>query len=874
VKDEARDLLVLPLEKRAQVLKHAHDEMGHFGVKKTGQILGRNFTWPRVKEDITLHVKSCAGCQHKRRVTVFDRVPIKPFSDRPTKSFEVISIDAYGPINPPSSSGHRYVLGIICMQSRWIECYPMKSLKPSEVLDNLMKFFAYAGFCKTLIADNATNFVSKLNKLLYDRLGIELRTSTPYHSEGNATIERYWGTFRSMITHVVNGDKPREWHKAIPFLLAAYRGMRNETTGATPYMLVHGHETRTVLDVLFETWTGQGVDRSNMPKLNKDEARYYMQLKENLEIAQEAASAAQKLHEDKYISRYNLRSKEKDFSVDDQVLILQPDSSSKVKWKWIGPGKVVEKHSPHSYMIQLDDGSVRLLHSNKLRFYNARVNNVSVLDDRDCDFGEVVECPVLADKTELEDDISKLDLSHLLPEQAEQVKCLIRKYSGIFSNLPGQCRPDIIKHKIVLNDDFCPKKQKPYQLPEVLKPIIDKQIDDLLKLGVIRESNSDICHPIVCVKKKTGDIRMCIDYRFINKFTKFDGYTLKRIDDIVKKVSKSNFLTSLDATQGYYQILMEEESIPYTSFVTHRGQFECVKMSFGLRCSSQSYQRAIDKILRPVSDCAEAYIDDVCCHTEGTFEEHLVQLSRVFDEIAKSGMTLKLAKCNFCKPELLFLGFMVGQNSIAPNPSKVQILIDLKEPETKKEVRSVLAMFRFYCHLIPRFSEICIPLSDLTAKSKPRVVKLNDEQRVAFNKLKQALIESARVYAPDYSKKFVITCDASERAVAATLSQTDQNGKERPVAFASAKLTETQTRWSAIEREAYACLFALKAFDVYIFGSEIDLVTDHNPLTFLANCTPKSPKLERWILGLQRWCLNIKHKPGKENVVADFFTRY
>jgi hypothetical protein len=183
-------------------------------------------------------------------------------------------------------------------------------------------------------------------------------------------------------------------------------------------------------------------------------------------------------------------------------------------------------------------------------------------------------------------------------------------------------------------------------------------------------------------------------------------------------------------------------------------------------------------------------------------------------------------------------------------------------------------MFRFYSHVIPRFSEICLPLTDLTGKSKPKDLQFNETEREAFCKLKQALIDSTGVYAPDYSKRFIIACDASERAVAASLSQIDETGLERPIAFASAKLNPTQSRWSAIERESYSCLFALKTFDVYIFGSEVDLITDHNPLTYLVNCTPKSPKLERWILGLQRWSLNIQHRAGKDNVVADCLSRY
>ena len=480
VRGEQRSLLVLPIGKRRQVLNLAHDEMGHYGVKKTCQILGRNFYWPRMREDVTDYVKTCIGCQHKRRVTVFDRVPIQPFCNRPTNSFEVVSLDLYGPITPTSTSGHKYVLGVICLQSRWVECYPLKSLKPSEVVENLMKFFSYAGYPKVIISDNATNFVSKLNKLWYDKLGIEFRTSTPFHSEGNATIERYWGTFRSMLTHVINGSKPREWHKALPYLLACYRGMRNETTGASPYMLVHGHEPRTVLDVLFDIWSGQDRDPC---KLNKDDAKFLSNLKKNIKVAQDAAIKVQTRKEDAYVERYNNRAKDKCFNVGDKVLILMPDSSSKVKAKWIGPGEIRDQVSPYSYLVKMEDGAVRLLHANKLRLFNSRVNIVSVLDDEDEEFGEIFEYPRLSDRSDFETELNNLDLTHLSVEHRKLLKDLLRKYRVIFSNIPGTCPSSVMTHKIELREGFVPKKMKPYQLPERLKLEVEKQLDDLLKLG-------------------------------------------------------------------------------------------------------------------------------------------------------------------------------------------------------------------------------------------------------------------------------------------------------------------------------------------------------------------------------------------------------
>ena len=220
-----------------------------------------------------------------------------------------------------------------------------------------------------------------------------------------------------MLTHPVNSKNPRNWHKRIPFLLTAYRSMEHETTGASPFMLVHGREPRSALDVMYDAWSG--LDKE-LPKLSKDDTKFVLELKNRLQVAQEAAACSQSSHEQKYVEIYNKRAKVKEFNVGDQVLILMPDSTSKVKSKWLGPGVVTERAAQFSYFVKLEDGSTRLLHVNKLRLFCKRVvdvDSVTVLDDLDIEFGDLVEYPLLSDHSELEEEIAKLDLSHLSVEE-------------------------------------------------------------------------------------------------------------------------------------------------------------------------------------------------------------------------------------------------------------------------------------------------------------------------------------------------------------------------------------------------------------------------------------------------------------------------
>jgi hypothetical protein len=232
-----------------------------------------------------------------------------------------------------------------------------------------------------------------------------------------------------------------------------------------------------------------------------------------------------------------------------------------------------------------------------------------------------------------------------------------------------------------------------------------------------------------------------------------------------------------------------------------------------------------------------------------------------------------LSQWAFCKPSIKFLGFVVGQGKITPNFEKISEFCGLKEPNTKKGVRSFLAMCRYYVAHIPRFSEIAAPLCELTKKKVSATFTLTEEQRVAFLKIKQSMFKAQDLYVPIYSQGFILSCDASDYAIGGCLSQM-RNGKEYAIEFISKKLTDSQKSWPIIEKESYAVLYCLQKFDHYCWNTEVTVFTDHNPLTYLASASSNSPKLLRWSLSLQRWNLTIKYRKGGDNVVADYLSRY
>ena len=196
-------------------------------------------------------------------------------------------------------------------------------------------------------------------------------------------------------------------------------------------------------------------------------------------------------------------------------------------------------------------------------------------------------------------------------------------------------------------------------------------------------------------------------------------------------------------------------------------------------------------------------------------------------------------------------------------------------PETKKQVRQVMGLFSYFREYIPSFAEIAKPITDLTAKQVPTRVPWGQEQQLAFQKLKDLLCQATEepLQIIDPNRPFSLFVDSSDYAIGCVLIQQGVDGKEKPVAFYSQKLTPTQRAWAVIEREAYAAITGLRKYRQLIFGAPVTLFSDHNPLTYIAESSAKSPKLMRWALALQEYCVTFKYLPEKRNEAADCLSR-
>jgi hypothetical protein len=504
----------------------------------------------------------------------------------------------------------------------------------------------------------------------------------------------------------------------------------------------------------------------------------------------------------------------------------------------------------------------------------------AIIYDSDTDFGTIslIEPEVFAQPVVLPS--AKIDserLAHLSLQQRVELLQVLDEFPDVFSDTPGLCTE--VEHEIPLIDGFKPRVMRAYKVPENYRAEVDRQIAELLRLKFIEPSNSPQVSPLVCVLKPPDSegkraVRICVDFRYVNAHTQSSASVLEDITDIIQHVGNSQFISKFDANSGYHQCPVKKEDRWLTAFVHGTSVYQFTRVPFGMKASGDTFVRSFRRVLAPVNRFTKTFVDDCAVHSS-SWRNHLIEIRLFLTAVQKSGFTLGLKKCDFAKSSIRFVGHIIGSGKRSVDAEKVyDAMLKLKEPETKKQVRRIIGFFSFWRDYLPSFSSIAKPLTDLTTKRVPERIPFRDKERAALNELKRLLCEAVNkpLSIIDMSKPFVIYVDASNFAVGACMTQISEEG-ERPVAFASSKFNSTQERWATIHKEAYAALWALQKFKHWIFGKNVIMYSDHNPITFLTETAPKSAKLMRWALAIQEFDVIFRYRKGSTNVVADCLSR-
>ena len=465
--------------------------------------------------------------------------------------------------------------------------------------------------------------------------------------------------------------------------------------------------------------------------------------------------------------------------------------------------------------------------------------------------------------------IADFDLDHIPSEQRDILKDALLRNIDIFVQKDIELTTTNITEMRINTENHPPTYQNPRRPPLAYREELERQIQEMLAAKVIRRSNSPWMSPVILVPKKDGSIRLCVDFRKLNAITIRPAASIPSADDIFFALGKSKFRTCLDLKQGFWQIPINEADKQKTAFGTASGVFEYNCMPFGLSSSHGVFQNCMNVVLGDVRHFALAFVDDIIVFSE-TFEDHIKHLDAVFDRLRKANLRLKIAKCEFMKKELNYLGHIISDEGISVDPQTVSAVQSMEPPKTVREVRSFLGMTSYYRKYVPDFSKTARPLNLLTKKNAK--FRWSPEAQSAFEKLKEALLRAPILAFPDIRKPFKLYTDASQYALGAVLTQ-EHEGQDRVIQFISHQFSEQRLKWPTIEREAFAIIYSLEKLRPIIIGTDITVYTDHKPLKHLFTSEMKNPRIQRWAIILGEYNCKIEYISGPKNVAADLMSR-
>uniref|UniRef100_A0A8C6Q036 Gypsy retrotransposon integrase-like protein 1 n=2 Tax=Nothobranchius furzeri TaxID=105023 RepID=A0A8C6Q036_NOTFU len=495
-------------------------------------------------------------------------------------------------------------------------------------------------------------------------------------------------------------------------------------------------------------------------------------------------------------------------------------------------------------------------------------------------------------------------ISHLSPAQQQLVKRLLREECAAFSRddydvgtIPS------LELKIRLQDPT-PVTRTYVSVPRPLHNEVKEYLEDLLNRGWITKSKSNYSSPIVCVRKRDGSLRLCCDYRELNKKSLPDRHPIPRIQDILNSLMGSSWFSVLDQGKAYHQGFLEESSRPLTAFITPWGLYEWVRIPFGLSSAPAEFQRAMEECLAGLRDevCLPD-LDDNLVHSK-TFEDHLKHLRKVLQCYQKTGVKLTPGKCDIFKNQVRFLGKLVTKDGYTMDPADTYPVQALRQrnPSTVGELRKLMGFVSYYRSYIPNFSRIAKPLYDLLSggpeerekykkkktgglkQNKKSGGQLSSSQPINWSakhqevlcQLLDFLLKPPILGYPDFEQPFILHCDASQEGLGAVLYQRQQDTLA-VIAYGSRTLTAPEKNYhlhsGKLEFLALKWAICERFRDYLYYAPPFTVYTDNNPLTYVLSTAKLNATTHRWVAELADFQFSIKYRPGKVNGDADGLSR-
>ena len=481
-------------------------------------------------------------------------------------------------------------------------------------------------------------------------------------------------------------------------------------------------------------------------------------------------------------------------------------------------------------------------------------------------------------------------------EWKEKITRTLNQFSDVFSQHEfdvGNAKH--VQHEIKLTDGPV-IKERPRPIPAKDFEDARQHIQELLESNIIKPSNSPYASPIVLVRKKSGKLRLCVDYRKINQRTIKDAYPIPKIADIFSSLHGSKWFCTMDLKMGFHQIPMAESSKDYTAFCSPFGLFSFERMSQGLTNSPATFQRLMERCVGDMNfKELLVYLDDIIVHGSD-IEETLHRLVKVLTRLRDYGLKLDPKKCHFFHKTVKHLGHIVSEGGVCPDPDKISALTTWPRPETLRDLKKFLGFTGYFRQFAENYSNIGKSLNNLTAgyvppktlrkmkgkgrkyeklltMSSPITDMWTSECEDSFNNIIQKLTSAPILGFADLASPFILHTDASNVGLGACLYQM-QNGVMRVIAYASRGLSKSEQNYPAHKKEFLALKWAVTdKFHDYLYGGNFTVVTDNNPLTYVLSSAKLDATGYRWLAALSVYDFDLKYRRGMDHSDADGLSR-
>lgn len=484
---------------------------------------------------------------------------------------------------------------------------------------------------------------------------------------------------------------------------------------------------------------------------------------------------------------------------------------------------------------------------------------------------EKLNMQVHRDKSQLENNYNKgYNLTNNLNcplNYIKEVNRIIQKHKNLINFQPRIAEGYV--HRLEVNEEIKTFRCKPYPVPFKFKEQVKREIENMLIDGIIERAKTSYINPLVIVKKKNNEIRLCLDARKLNEITIPQYDAPQTIDAMLSRLGQTTIFSKLDLKNSFWLIPLAPESQKYTGFSVEGNIYQFKVVPFGLQSASAALVRAMQSILNKYEGFCLHYVDDILIFSENA-KEHSVHLKMIISALDEAGMKINIEKCQFFSSDVQYLGYKINTSGITVGKERLEEIRAYPRPSNLKTLRGFLGILNYYKKFISHLSEKEVPLIELLRKGE----KWSWDQRreKAFNDLKQEFHANLLLHSPDFSIPFILRTDASKNSVAAELVQF-QNGIEVPICFISRVLKSYETRYSSTELEMCAIVFGVTRLKYYLIANHFIIETDHAALTFLLNNRFANNRIYRWSLLIQEFSFSIRYRPGKENITADALTR-